>query len=174
MEIFARFEGRADDAERGAVVDRSQGAGVAVVKDSCAIVNQTGAQRAHAAVDADIVIGDPLRRRQQDFAQVIRAVEFAAVGDCLESIHRPSQVDRRRARSLEQVSPSSRSWSTSSLQRSPQRYSEPPTPCRMPAAAPIAGAPRTVILRMLSATASTEAQVYIFQLSRAARAGRSS
>ena len=94
---------RADNAERGSEIDRGQSASIAVVEDGGAVADQSRPQRANATVDADIVIGDLLRRRQQNFAQVANAVEFAAVGDCLQSIHRPSQTDRGRACRLQQV-----------------------------------------------------------------------
>ena len=74
-----------------------------MMQDGRAVVDQRGAMSAHPAVDGDIIVGDLLRRRQQNFAQVIRITEFAAGSDIQQFVHRPSQIDRRRSGGFQQV-----------------------------------------------------------------------
>ncbi len=57
--------GRPDDAERGAVARRRQGAGVAVREDAVAGREQRGAVLADAQAAVDVVVVDGLRAREQ-------------------------------------------------------------------------------------------------------------
>ena len=90
MEVFAGFVRGADNAECGAIVHRCQGAGIAVVQQGRALINQRGSPSPHAPIDGDIVIGDLLRRQEQRLAQAVHIVELAAFRDLQELLHRPS------------------------------------------------------------------------------------
>ena len=66
---------RADDAQRGAVIDRRQRAGVAVGQDVRALRDDLRAERAHAPVDLDVLVRDALRLGQDGRANVVEVAQ---------------------------------------------------------------------------------------------------
>ena len=66
---FTLFVGRADDAQRGAPIDGGQRAGVAMMDDGIAVVDQRTAPFGHALVDSHVLISNALRFRQHLLAQ---------------------------------------------------------------------------------------------------------
>ena len=103
MDVLSAFKCSADHAQGGAIIHRGERAGIAVMQDCRAVIDQRGPMRAHSTVDGDIVVGYLLSRLQQDRAKIIWIAELAAVGDCQEFVHRPSQIDRGRSRGFELV-----------------------------------------------------------------------
>ncbi len=71
MNFFALLVRGADNSQRGAPIDGGERAGVAVMNDRVAVVDQCGAVFRHALVDLHIFIGEFLRFIQDKLTQVI-------------------------------------------------------------------------------------------------------
>lgn len=81
MNLFALLVRGKDDAQGGAPIDRGQRAGVAVVEDGVAIVDEFCPVEAHAPVQGDVFIGQPLRFGQQGGADGAGAGQAGLLGD---------------------------------------------------------------------------------------------
>ena len=130
---LARLVRGPDDAERGAVADARQRAGVAVGEHSSAVVDQRGAVRAEPTVALDVLVGDahglgdrvgggpsPLDAPCQVRRRSVGSRSSAAAASSIDSpltvrqrdAHRPGGTERRRARARPSVEIRSQSSAT--------------------------------------------------------------
>jgi len=81
MDALALFMSRSDDAQGRTPIHHCQRAGITVMDDGIAIVDQCGAMRAHPFIDLHILIGNPLGFFQCQSPQLLRVINYQPLLD---------------------------------------------------------------------------------------------
>ena len=157
--------GRADDAERRAVAGRREGAGVAVREDAVAGLEQRGAVLADAQAAVDVVVVDRLRPLEQHRRDGGRSGVRPPAASAVSQARRISSSAQRRLTAVGRVASRPLAACSSAARNaagsSGLAAAAAAAASAMPPAAvtPIAGAPRTVMSLMRSATSRQVRQV---------------